>query len=196
MEFKEILNTSKMYDDMSKKSNEVRNRAYMLSKQYNACTDDHEREKILDQLFFKHGKNVRFENGFFCEYGINISIGNDFFGNFDCLIFDCASVTIGNNVLFGPRVGIFCGNHATHPEERLKKGCYSKPVVVGDNVWIGAGSIVTQGVTIGNNSIIGAGSVVTKSIPCDVIAAGNPCKVIRAITEADRTGYNGEEYML
>ena len=98
-------------------------------------------------------------------------------------------ITIGDNVLLGPRVGLYTANHALDPQERLMGGCYAHPIVIEDNVWVGAGVHIMGGVTVGGNSVIGAGSVVTKSIPENVIAAGVPCKVIREITDEDKTGF-------
>lgn len=98
-------------------------------------------------------------------------------------------ITIGDNVLLGPRVGLYTANHALDPQERVMGGCYAYPIVIEDNVWIGAGVHIMGGVTIGKNSVIGAGSVITKNIPENVIAAGVPCKVIREITEKDKTGF-------
>ena len=98
-------------------------------------------------------------------------------------------ITIGDNVLFGPRVGLYTANHALDPQERVMGGCYARPITIGDNVWIGAGVHIMGGVTIGQNSVIGAGSVITKDIPENVIAAGVPCKVIREITDKDKTGF-------
>lgn len=144
------------------------------------------RESILRDILGGMGENVNFEPDFRCEFGFNIFIRNNFFANFDCVIWDCNRIVIGNNVLFGPRVGLYAGNHAIHPEDRVAGGCYSKPITIGDNVWVGAGVHIMGGVTIGRNSIIGAGSVVTKDIPENVIAAGVPCRMIREITEEDR----------
>ena len=108
------------------------------------------------------------------------------FMNFGCIIFDMGEVTIGNNVMFGPRVGIYTTNHAFDPEERIANVVISKPVKIDNRVWIAADVKILQGVIIGENSIIGAGSVVTHDIPANVIAAGNPCRVIRKITEQDK----------
>jgi len=102
---------------------------------------------------------------------------------------DGGGIEIGNNVLLGPRVGIYTSNHAIDPAERVAGGCYAKPVKIGNNVWVGGGVNINQGVTIGDNTVIGSGSVVTRSIPANVVAAGVPCRVIREITEADRTGF-------
>lgn len=193
MNLKEKMCSGKMYNDHSEELVEERKRALLLTTQYNQSLgkQEEERIKILDQLLEKHGKNTQFEPNFRCEFGFNITIGDNFFANFDCVILDCAKVTIGDNVLFGPKVGIYLANHATIAEERNVGGCYAKPVTIGNNVWIGGGVNINQGVSIGNNTIIGSGSVVTKNIPDNVIAVGNPCRVLREITESDRTGFSG-----
>lgn len=102
---------------------------------------------------------------------------------------DCAEVIIGKNTLIGPNIGIYAVNHAIDAEERINGGCYGKSVHIGKNVWLGGDVKILAGVSIGDNTIIGAGSIVTKDIPSNVIAVGNPCKVIRQITEKDKTGY-------
>lgn len=152
-----------------------------------------EREALLAKILGKIGKNVHFEPTFRCEFGKNISIGDNFFANFDCIMLDGAKITIGDNVLFGPRVGIYTADHAIDKTERQLGGCRAKTVTIGNNVWIGAGVHINQGVTIGDNTVIGSGSVVTHDIPADVIAYGNPCRVARKITAADKTGYDPAE---
>jgi maltose O-acetyltransferase len=132
---------------------------------------------------------VHFEPTFRCEFGVNISIGNNFYANFDCVMLDGGGIEIGDDVLFGPRVGIYTSNHAIDAGERAAGGCYAKPVRIGNKVWIGAGVHINQGVTIGDGSIVGSGSVVTKDIPPNVIAAGVPCKILRRVTAEDKTGY-------
>lgn len=166
-------------------------KAAKLSDEYNRTPyDDVEKaDTLLSQLLKKKGKNVRIMPQFHCEYGHNITIGNNVFINFNSIIMDNAEVTIGDDVRIGPNAGIYTVNHAIDPDERAKGICISKPVHIGNKVWFGADVNVLAGVTIGDGSIIGAGSVVTKSIPAGVIAAGNPCKVIRKITENDRLGY-------
>lgn len=178
----------KMYNDLSSELMRKRNDVVLLTNRYNRSYGEAQRvrESILRDILGGMGENVNFEPDFRCEFGSNIFIGNNFFANFDCVILDCNRIVIGNNVLFGPRVGLYAGNHATHPEDRVAGGCYSKPITIGDNVWVGAGVHIMGGVTIGRNSIIGAGSVVTKDIPENVIAAGVPCRMIREITEEDR----------
>ena len=145
-----------------------------------------ERETIIHKLFGNVGKNCWIESPFNCDYGYNITVGDNFYTNTNCCILDCAKVTIGNNVWIGPNVGIYTPNHAFDSKERTDGYEKSLPIEIGDNVWIGGGVNIIGGVKIGENSIIGAGSVVTKNIPAGVIAAGNPAKVIRKITANDR----------
>jgi len=147
-----------------------------------------ERSQIIDKLFHAVGENAWIESPFNCDYGSNISVGDNFYANTNCTILDCAKVTIGNNVLIGPNVGLYTPNHAMDAEERKAGYERSLPITIGDNVWLGGSVTVVPGVTVGNNTIIGAGSVVTKDIPANVVAAGVPCKVIRTITEKDKLG--------
>lgn len=192
MNIKEQMLSGEMYNDLLPELVVQRERTVFLTNEYNSSfgKERKDREDILRKIVKSIGNNVHFEPNFRCEFGFNITIGNDFYANYDCILLDGNLITIGNNVLFGPRVGIYTANHAIDPAERIAGGCYSRPVVMGNNVWVGANVDIMGGVTIGNNSIIGAGSVVTKDIPDNVIAAGVPCKVIREITEKDKTGYN------
>lgn len=135
-----------------------------------------ERQDIINKLFGKVGENAWIESPFNCDYGYNISVGNNFYANHNCIILDPASVTIGNNVLLGPNVGIYTPGHPFNVEERIKGHEYAKPVTIGDNVWIGADVSIIGGVTIGENTVIGAGSVVTKDIPSGVLAVRKSCK--------------------
>ncbi|WP_035275676.1 sugar O-acetyltransferase [Desulfogranum japonicum] len=139
------------------------------------------REKILKKLFKTCGMNVWVESPFICDYGYQISVGSNVFINFNCTILDGEDVTIGNDVLIGPNVQIYS---ATHPVDwKVRKSGLENtlPVTIGDNVWVGGGVVICPGVTIGNKSTIGAGSVVTKDIPSNVVAAGNPARVIRVL---------------
>lgn len=145
--------------------------------------------QCLDRTGMKHGKNVYFEPPFHCEYGSHIELGENFYANTGCIMLDVAKITIGKNVLFGPNVSIYTAGHPIHPESRNSGYEYGISVTLGDNVWIGGSCVILPGVKIGNNVVIGAGSVVTKDIPDNVCAAGNPCRVIREITEADRPFY-------
>lgn len=140
-----------------------------------------EKEKALRQLFGKVGENCFIEPPFYCDYGSNIEVGNNFYANFNCTILDPARVTIGDNVLLGPNVNLFTAGHPVETQKRIEGLEYAKPITIKDNVWIGGNTVINPGVTIGENTIIGSGSVVTKDIPADVIAVGNPCKVIKQI---------------
>lgn len=151
-----------------------------------------EREALIRRLFGHTGKNCWIESPFNCDYGSNISVGDDFYANVNCCILDCARVTIGDAVWLGPNVSIYTPEHCFDHEERTAGYEHALPVTIGDHVWICGGVTITAGVTIGANSIIGAGSVVTKDIPEGVIAVGNPARVLRRITEEDRI-FRGKE---
>lgn len=190
-EQRQFILTGAMYNDLTKELIEAREKTVFLTNEYNNSfgKTSKEREAILSRLLKSIGTGVHFEPVFRCEFGYNISIGNHFYANFDCVMLDGGEIEIGDHVLFGPRVGIYTSNHAINASERAMGACYAKKVKIGNNVWIGAGVQINQGVTIGDNTIIGSGSVVTKDIPENVIAAGVPCKVIREITEEDKTGF-------
>ena len=126
---------------------------------------------------------------FWCDYGYNITFGENFFANHNLVILDCAKVTFGNNVFIGPNCGFYTAGHPIDFEQRNRGLEYAYPIKVGSNVWFGGGVQVMPGVSIGSNVVIGGGSIVTKDIPSNVIAVGNPCKVIREITEKDKETY-------
>lgn len=148
-----------------------------------------ERMEILRKLFGKTKGNFTIVSPFFCDYGYNIEIGENFFMNMDCVILDGAKVKFGDNVFVAPHCGFYTAGHPLDVERRISGLEYALPITVGNNVWIGAHVCVLPGVSIGDNTVIGAGSVVTKNILANVLAYGNPCKVIREITENDRTEY-------
>lgn len=145
-----------------------------------------EREAIIRQLFGHVGEAPCLHSPFHCDFGEQISVGDHFVGNFHLTILDEAPVRIGNHVYIGPNVGIYTVHHALLPDQRNEGIMQSLPVEIHDNVWIGGHSVILRGVTIGEGAVIGAGSVVTRDIPPRVIAAGNPCRVLRPLTEADR----------
>ena len=153
---------------------------------YNSSPEDLvERKRILEELFdqpFAEDDLICIEPPFYCDFGCNISIGKNFFANFDCVILDCGPVTIGDDVWLGPKVQIYTPSHPIDPIARKQRIESAYPVVIGNNVWIGGGAIILPGVTIGENTVIGAGSVVTHDIPANVIAVGNPCKILREIS--------------
>lgn len=126
---------------------------------------------------------------FYCDYGFNIEVGKNFFANYNCTILDVAKVRIGDNCQMAPNVAIYTAGHPIHPATRNTLYEYGIEINIGDNVWIGGNTVICPGVRIGDNVVIGAGSIVTKDIPDWCIAGGNPCKVIRKITEADRKFY-------
>ena len=151
-----------------------------------------ERERkfeLIKKILGKTGDYVNIEAPFHCDYGKNIEVGEEFFANYNFTVLDVAKVTIGDYAQIAPNVSIYTAGHPLHPESRNSGYEYGIPVTIGNNVWIGGNTVILPGVTIGDNVVIGAGSVVTKDIPDNMIAAGNPCKIIREITEEDRDYY-------
>ena len=132
------------------------------------------------------GENAFINPPFYCDYGKNITVGKNFFANYNCTIIDVAPVTIGDYCQMAPNVAIYTAGHPIHPATRNSTYEYGKAITIGDNVWIGGNTVICPGVHVGDNAVIGAGSVVTKDIPDWCVAAGNPCRVLRKITEADR----------
>lgn len=141
------------------------------------------------EIFGSLGENAWINPPFYCDYGRNIYIGDNFNCNYGCTILDVGRVDIGDNVFFAPNVAVYTAGHPIHPAARGTMYEYGIPIKIGSDVWIGGNSVVLPGVTIGDGVVIGAGSVVTKDIPCGVIAAGNPCRVIRRITDDDLKYY-------
>ena len=148
-----------------------------------------QRDRLIREILGKAGEQVHVKAPFYCDYGYNIEIGNNFFSNYNFTVLDVGKVRIGNNVQVAPNVSIYTAGHPVHPESRDTGYEYGIDVTIGDSVWLGGNVCIMPGVTIGKNAVIGAGSVVTRDIPENVIAAGNPCRVIREITEADRDYY-------
>lgn len=142
-----------------------------------------EKKRILSELLGKTGENFQIEPPFYCDYGYNIEIGENFYANVNCVILDGAKVTFGNNVFIAPNCGFYTAGHPLDVAQRNQGLEYAYPITIGNNVWIGAQACILPGVTIGDNTVIGAGSVVTKDIPANVVAAGNPCRVIRKIAD-------------
>jgi len=160
-------------------------RARRLLRALNACApgDDATRRALTADLFGAT-TDAFLQAPFYCDYGYNITLGAKFYCNFNCVILDVAPVTIGDHVLLGPAVQIYTATHPLDAAERRSGIEGAKPIVIGNDVWIGGGAIVMPGVTIGDRAVIGAGSVVTKDVPADTIVAGNPARVIRKIEAA------------
>lgn len=144
--------------------------------------------KIVEELLGK-SENAFINPPFYCDYGTHIEVGKNFFANYNCTIIDVAKVKIGNNCQFAPNVSIYTAGHPIHPVSRNSLYEYGISVTIGDNVWIGGNTVILPGVYIGSNTVIGAGSVVAKDIPDWVVAAGNPCRVVKQITEEDKKYY-------
>lgn len=146
-------------------------------------------DEIIRSIIGKCGESICIETPFHCDYGSNIEVGNNFYANFNLTILDVGKVVIGENVMIAPNVSIYTAGHPVHPDSRNSGYEYGISITIGDNVWIGGSSVINPGVHIGNNVVIGSGSVVTKDIPDNAIAVGNPCRIIRYITEEDRKYY-------
>lgn len=143
----------------------------------------------IKKILGRTGKNVTIEPPFHCDYGTNIEVGENFYANFNFVVLDVGKVTIGDNCMMAPNVSIYTAGHPIHPDSRNSGYEYGIGITIGDNVWIGGNVVINPGVHIGNNVVIGSGSVVTKDIPDNMVAAGNPCRVLKEITEADRDFY-------
>lgn len=195
MTVKEKMLAGEYYVGMEKSLVAERERAKDILFEFNSTKPSSraEREILLKKLFGKLGKNSWIESPFNCDYGSNIHVGDNFYVNTNCCILDCAKVTIGDNVFIGPNVGIYPPEHAFDKDERAI-GCErALPVEIGDDVWICGSVSIKGGVKIGSGSIIGMGSVVIDDVPDGVIAAGNPARVIRKITDRDKCVFRTAE---
>lgn len=164
--------------------------ARILTQKLNtADRSDFDTLKALVKELLGKSDNAFINPPFYCDYGFNIEVGRNFFANYNCTILDVGKVKIGDNCQLAPNVAIYTAGHPLHPDSRNSAYEYGIDVTIGDNCWIGGNSVICPGVHIGNNVVIGAGSVVTKDIPDWSVAAGNPCRVIRKITDADRKFY-------
>lgn len=174
-------------DGLSEERMENKKKIY----EFNLCRPDEQEkmEKLTREILNKAGLAVHIEPPFHCDYGKNIEVGDNFFSNYNCTILDVGKVVIGNNVQFAPNISLYTAGHPIHPDSRNSGYEYGIGITIGNNVWLGGNVVVNPGVNIGNNVIVGSGSVVTKDIPDNMIAVGNPCKVIREITDEDRKYY-------
>ncbi|MCA9203763.1 MAG: sugar O-acetyltransferase [Planctomycetales bacterium] len=172
------------YDPLDPELITARDRARDLCQVLNGTRecDKEIRRGILKQLFGQGGESVWMQSPFFCDYGSNILLGERVFFNFNCVVLDVCEVKIGDATLLGPAVQIYTATHPMNAELRRERE-FGKPIEIGSDVWVGGGAIICPGVKIGTKAVIGAGSVVTKDVPAGVFAAGNPCRIIREITE-------------
>lgn len=171
-------------------------RKWELVGQINRARRREEVLPLMRELLGELGEDSWIEPPFHCDYGSHIHIGRHFYANCDCIFLDVCDITIGDDVFIAPRVSIFTATHPIDAGVRNAELEYGKPVRIGSSVWIGGNTVINPGVTIGDNVVIGSGSVVTRDIPDGVIAAGNPCRVLRPITEEDRQYWQtqAEEY--
>lgn len=169
--------------EIGKKLAETEELCFKLNSLSPSCKD--ERDRIIRKMIGSIGSEYIIHSPFRCDFGTQISIGENFVGNFNLTILDEAEVTIGNNVFIGPNVSIYTVVHALNARQRNKGVMRSLPVHIGDNVWVGGDVTILPGITIGDNAVIGAGSVVTKDVPPSVLAFGNPCRVLRTLSDAD-----------
>ena len=177
---KEKMLAGELYDPFDPQLVSERERARSLSQRLNATqeSDAEERRRILVELFGSGGETAWMQPPFYCDYGCNIHLGKRVFFNFNCTVLDVCEVRIGDYTLFGPGVQILTPLHPLDAKLRRSQE-NGKPIEIGSDVWVGGGALILAGVRIGSRSVIGAGSVVTRDIPDDVVAAGNPCRVLR-----------------
>ncbi len=173
-----------LYDPLDAELVRARARARELCWALNATREDDPegRRRILRELFAQGGESVWMQPPFFCDYGSNIILGERVFFNFNCVVLDVCRVTVGDYTLFGPAVQIYTATHPMNADLRRRQE-FGKPVEIGSDVWVGGGAIFCPGVKVGSRTVVGAGSVVTRNLPDGVFAAGNPCRIIREITE-------------
>jgi len=182
---KEKMLAGELYDPLDARLQAERRRARLLLKAFNDTRDDEagERARLLGELFGAAGAGLLIEPPFFCDYGSNITLGERVFFNFNCVVLDCAAVRIGSGTMFGPAAQIYAATHPMSAAGRRTGLELARPVEIGSDVWVGGGAVICPGVRVGDGSVVGAGSVVTRDIPRGVFAAGNPCRVVREITD-------------
>ena len=188
---KEKMLASEPYQAMGRELFDERQHAKMELFKFNQLdpTKIKARNQIIKGLFGKTTSKFFIEPPFRCDYGYNIEIGDNFYANYNLTILDCCKVSIGDNVMFAPNVSLFTAGHPIHATPRNEGWEYAFPITIGNNVWIGGNTVINPGVSIGDNTVIGSGSVVTKDIPANVVAVGNPCRVIKEITDTDKAYY-------
>lgn len=175
--------SGKMYNPADAELMKARRKARSLFKKFNDCSPDdvEEKKRILKKLMPQQGAGLWVEPPFFCDYGINIELGNKVYFNYNCIILDVCRVTIGDNCMFAPGVHIYAATHPVKAAERNSGLEIGRPVTIGNDVWVGGNTTILPGVIIGDRAVIGAGSVVTKDVPADSVVVGNPARVIKKI---------------
>ncbi|RDE05951.1 sugar O-acetyltransferase [Sphingomonas aracearum] len=189
---REKMLAGELYDALDPELVAGRVRARDLCQELNGTreADEAARRDVCGRLFGRGGESVWIQPPFFCDYGSNIELGERVFFNFNCVVLDVCRVTIGDFTMFGPGAQVLTPMHPLDAALRRREE-YGRPVTIGSDVWVGAGALILPGVTIGAKTVIGAGSVVTRDVPAGVFAAGNPCRVIRALSEDERQAYTG-----
>jgi len=187
MNEREKMINGEVYEPFCPELEADRIRAKKLCLKYNSIPPDRLEEKfeILKELLANAGDNSVIEPDFFCDYGYNIEFKGFVYVNHNSVFLDCAKITIGSNTFIGPNCGLYTAIHPINAKERIEGRESAKPITIGSEVWLGGNVVVLPGVTIGDRAVIGAGSVVTKDLPSDVVAAGNPCRVIKHIENSN-----------
>jgi len=180
---KEKMLSGEYYDPSDAELVKLRLNARLQTEQLNqtSVSQAEQRVAIIKSLFGSTGQSIHIESTFNCDYGVNIHVGENFYANFGCVILDVAEVRIGNNCFIAPQVGIYTATHPIDPIQRNSGLEYGKPVMIGDNCWIGGHATINPGVTLGNNVVVASGAVVTKSFADNVVIGGNPARVIKRI---------------
>lgn len=188
MSEKERMLAERLYLAQGEELKAMRQKGQQLVRLFNGTTEEEKpyRTQLLMDIFGEVAEGIYIEPTLRVDYGQNITIGKNFYANFDCVMIDVAPIKIGDNAMFGPRVCLYTAGHPIDPTVRNSGLEFGTSITIGNNVWIGGSAVVNPGVTIGDNVVIGSGSVVTKDIPSNTIAVGNPCRVIRDITQEDK----------
>ena len=174
-------------DGLAEERQEAKKKVFRFN--HTSPEDQETLDRLIREIIGVHGEHLTVEQPFHCDYGSNIEVGHNFFANYNLTILDVAKVVIGSNVQIAPNVSIYTAGHPLDPEARNSGYEYGIGITIGDNVWIGGNTVINPGVHIGDNVVIGSGSVVTRDIPDNAIAVGNPCKVLRYLTEEDKKYY-------
>jgi maltose O-acetyltransferase len=180
---KQKMLNGEMYDPTDSRLQEEHERAQILTRQFNIASRSEERETIIKHLFASTGEKIRVEPSLQVDYGSNISVGENFFANFNCVFLDVCPIKIGKNAMLGPSVHLLTPEHPLDPKERNSGKEYGRPITIGENCWIGGNATVLGGVCLGDNVVIAAGAVVTQSFGDNVVIGGVPARIIKTLDE-------------